>query len=340
MQPASPSIQLDSEASVDHLHHVGHVVRDIDAALALYRRIGFTVPPPAFPALGPGPGEPLRAFGAGNTHVNFRGSFVELVTVVDNRDGDVVGAEATLVPLQAPPEALDRLVDSIAQTAMRVSNALARFEGLHILVFGTPDLDATVARLAADGVVHGAINRLQRPGTPEADAKPVSIDYVEIDDAFGLSPEGRLALVEDWPADSPLLMGNLRHPNGAVELVESLLCVPDADLSAYVRRYSGYLQRRPRSDGPLRIFDLGTSSVMIVPHSALELVLPGEVTPDLPAFVGYGVAVQNLSATRDLLERAGVGVRTSPLGGYYVPAEAALGAAVIFHSADAAGLPS
>ena len=42
--------------TVDQLHHVGHVVGDIDAAIALYRRMGFVLPPPAFPALPPQPG--------------------------------------------------------------------------------------------------------------------------------------------------------------------------------------------------------------------------------------------------------------------------------------------
>jgi Glyoxalase-like domain len=121
------------------------------------------------------------------------------------------------------------------QTSARISDALARFEGLHILVFGAPDVEATVTRLAADGVVHGPITRVQRPGGPGPEAAPVPIDFVEIDDKPGLSPEGRLALVENWPADSPLLMGNLEHPNGALELIESVLCVPDSDLSAYER---------------------------------------------------------------------------------------------------------
>jgi hypothetical protein len=62
-------------------------------------------------------------------------------------------------------------------------------------------------------------------------------------------------------------------------------------------------------------------------------LLPGEIPAALPAFVGYGIAVQNLVATRELLERADFPVRESPLGGWYVPAEAALGAAVIFRSA-------
>jgi hypothetical protein len=71
---------------------------------------------------------------------------------------------------------------------------------------------------------------------------------------------------------------------------------------------------------------------VIVPAKSLDEVLPDEVPPELPAFVGYGVAVQDLSVTEDLLERAEFPVRRSPPGGCYVPAKAALGAAIIFHS--------
>lgn len=319
--------------TVDQLHHVGHVVHNIDAAIALYRRMGFVVPPPSFPALADRPGEPLRAFGVGNSHANFRSSFVELVTVADDDQGGMIGSDATLIPLQAPADVLDRLRDGIRQTADRISTALARFQGLHILVFGAPDVEASAADLAADGVAHGPITRVQRPAGPGSETEQVPIDFVEIDDQPGLSPEGRLALVEDWAADSPLLMGNQTHPNGAVELVESVLCVPDTDVDAYERRYARDLQRPARNDGPLRIFDLGASRVVIVPAASLDEILPDEVPPELPAFVGYGVAVQDLSITEDLLERAEFPVRRSPLGGCYVPAKVALGAAITFHSA-------
>jgi catechol 2,3-dioxygenase-like lactoylglutathione lyase family enzyme len=328
---ASPQTLRDSDATVSGIQHVGHVVRDIAAAIALYRRMGFVVPPPSFPALARRPGGPLRAFGAGNTHINFRRTFVELVTVVDDPGG--VSADATLVPLQAPAEVLDRLTDSIAETANRISKALARFEGLHILVFGTANVDATIARLAAQGVAHGAVNRLRRPVTKGGVAKQISIGYVEIDSDLGLSPEGRLALAEDGPGDVPPLRRNQGHPNGAIELVESVLCVPDGQLADYERRYARYLQRPSHSNGPPRVFDLGEASVRIVPGSALGSILPGEMPPGLPSFVGYGVAVRDLRTTRDILQRAGFPVQRSPSGAIYVPAAAALGAAVIFRAA-------
>jgi Glyoxalase-like domain len=327
----SPENVRDSAATVNGIQHVGHVVRDIATAIGRYRRMGFVVPPPSFPALARRPGEPLRAFGAGNTHISFRRTFVELVTVADDREG--LGADATLVPLQAPAEALDRLTDSIEETASRISKALTRFEGLHILVFRTADVDATIGRLAAQGVAHGAVNRLRRPVTKAGVTTQVSIGYVEIDSDAGLSPEGRLALAEDGPGDAPPLRGNQGHPNGAIELVESVLCVPDGQLADYDRRYARYLQRPSHSNGPLRVFDLGEASVRIVPDSALGIVLPGEMPPGLPSFVGYGVAVRDLRTTRDILQRAGFPVRRSPSGAIYVPAAAALGAAVIFRAA-------
>ena len=87
-------------------------------------------------------------------------------------------------------------------------------------------MDATIARLAAQGVAHSAVNRLQRPAATGAGATQVSIGYVEIDSEPGLSPESRLALAEYGPAHSAPLMGNQGHPNGAIELIESVLCVP------------------------------------------------------------------------------------------------------------------
>jgi Glyoxalase-like domain len=192
---------------VSNIHHVGHVVRDIGAAISLYRRMGFVVPPPSFPALPLRPGEPAHAFGAGNTHLSFNRSFVELVTVVDvHTTGDAL-ADATPVPLQAPAEALDQLRESIAQTAARISTALARFEGL------------------------------------------------------------------------PSLIGHSAHPNGAVQLVESVLCLPDVDLRGYERRYSTYLQRPAHINGPLRIFDLDTSEIMIVPARRLRQSCPAKSLP-------------------------------------------------------------
>jgi hypothetical protein len=51
------------------LHHVGHVVRDAGPAIASYRRMGFHLPAPVFPAL---PDAPDGAVGPGNTHIQLK----------------------------------------------------------------------------------------------------------------------------------------------------------------------------------------------------------------------------------------------------------------------------
>ena len=109
-----------------------------------------------------------------------------------------------------------------------------------------------------------------------------------------------------------------------------MLCVPEADLAAYERRYQRYLQRPARVEGSTRVFDLEASRLTLLPASALGEILPGEESPAPPAFVACTVAVRDLEATRALLDDSGLPVRTVPSGGLFVPAPAARGAAVVF----------
>jgi hypothetical protein len=308
-------------ADIDQVHHVGHVVHHMAAAVALYRRMGFVVAPPAFPVLPAGAGRPVRALGAGNAHVTFRRNFVELVTVLDGAgSGAEPGADAVLVPLEVPAEGVPRVLETIAATTERLSDALARFEGLHILVLQTPDADAVAARQTPDGVPNGGVTRVRRPGAGEA----VPIGFVEIDGEQGRTPEGRLAVAEALPDTGP------DHPNGALDLEGPVLCVPDAELAGYEDRYATMLGRAARADGPARVFDLDRGRVTVVPEGALDAVLPGERAPALPAFVAFVVVVRDLGATGDLLERNGLRVRSTPSGAVFVPAEAASGCAVVF----------
>jgi hypothetical protein len=297
-----------------YLHHVGHVVRDIGAASALYRRLGFLVPPPEFPVL---PGGPV---GAGNTHVSLARNFVELVTVVD---GDDVPDGAVLVPLDVPPAALPQVAGTIAATSARLGAALAHREGVHILVIGTPDVDAAATRLTADGVPHGGAQRLRRPSA--TGGEPVAIGWLEIDPD---ASEGRLALAEDI-ADG----GCAAHPNGAIDLVDVILCVPDAHLDRHTSRYERYLAQPSRRAGDVRTVALGADHVTVVAASALHRLLPGELAPTVPTIVGYVVSVADLDDVRERLDRAGFPARTTPAGDVLVPGTAVLGTAVAFRAA-------
>lgn len=297
----------NSVAHITGLHHAGLVVADITAARTAYARLGFVVPPATFPALPPAPGQQPQAFGAGNAHITFASNFLELATVVDDTTGTHrtfrgAGSEDhRLHIIHAPDAVLERLTAVIADTTDRLRSALDRFEGLHILAFQTFDADAAASYLRSADVSNSGVQRLHRPIETADGERNEPIGYLELDDPKN-TPEGRLAVAENPPAE--VLAGQLvpDHPNGATALTELRLSVPDADLDSVVGRYRRYLERRIRPEGPSLAFDLNGSRVVLTPTSRLQEVLPGETArTDGPAIAGCTLAVDDLDVTADLL---------------------------------------
>ncbi|MFI6297446.1 VOC family protein [Nonomuraea sp. NPDC050790] len=279
------------------LHHVGHVVGDLAAAALRYRQLGFTVAPAAYPVL-PGVAEP---FGVANAHVYLTGGFVELVAAIDGRPD-----EARPIPLRVPEERRAGLEAAIRAASVAVGAFLERFQGLHIVIAGTGDLDAVAARLSAEGVGHGGVHAIQRPVETASGTAMEPARYLEL---TGPLPEGRVGFAENG-RDSAALP--VQHANGARALVECVLCVAGAELPAARARYRDW------------------AGVRIVTAPELPRLLPGERPPALPAFAAYAVSVGDLAATERFLNGNGVPVvRTGP-GEIFVPAQAALGSTIIF----------
>lgn len=316
-------------SDIGYLHHVGHVVRDMQQARDLYQKLGFACPAPAYPTLARHADQPATPFGAANTHATFGRNFVELLTLVTDRSR--IPEDARPVPLHVPPAALPGVVASIERTLAQVSASLARLEGLHIVVFQTEDADASVRRFDLVGVGHGDAYTVQRPGDSGTGQTTIPVRLVEIDAED--APEGRLAVAENPSTAAHPVRPDLQHPNGAVDLIEAMLCVADAEIDRYVQRYQRYLGRPGRNVGPTRVFALQHACVRIVPVSALGAILPGQSAACLPAFAAYAVAVHDLAATRTLLEGNGLPVCEASDQSIFVPASAALGASVIFRQA-------
>ncbi|MEU9378444.1 VOC family protein [Streptomyces sp. NPDC048255] len=300
---------------ITRLHHVGHVVTDIAQAIALYRRLGFHVPPPSVPALAPREGAAPEPFGAANTHADLSRSFVELVTPVESGNMAGLPPDARIVPLQAPPEKLPLLLSRIEATSAQLAGWRDRFEGLHILMFSSPDIDGTGTRLTAAGVEHGGVNTVGRPVETPNGVRTEPVRYLEIDGA----PEGRVGVVADLDPEFQHTR-HLDHPNGAQDLVETVLCVPDGQLPLVHERYERYLGRPISAEGP----------DTVVAEADLPDLLSGELAPALPALVAYTVAVPDIARVRALLAENGLPVREKAGGEIFVPAKAALGAALIF----------
>jgi hypothetical protein len=175
-------------ADMKHIHHVGHVVKDIGAALELYRRLGFVCHPPAYPMMAEKEDEEPKPFGAANTHAYFLRNFIEIVTVVE--DGKPIPDDAHLIPLQAPPAVLSRILEKIKRTVATISRCLSRSEGTHILCFCTSDAEATAARFDKAGVGHSGVNNLQRPVETTTGMQMIPLRYLEI--------EGRMYRKAGW----------------------------------------------------------------------------------------------------------------------------------------------
>lgn len=257
------------------IHHAGHLVTNLRTTAEHYRRLGFEVPHPTFPAI-PSPGQPLRPVGPGNTRISFTHDFVELVGLA----GDDL-PDSVIAPLSPPAGTEKEVRAAIEQTANRLATVLRDGERITILAWQTPDADLVAARFDRDGVPHDAVVRLRRPG-PDG---PIDVGYIEVDTAPGATPEGRLTVAEGPPAE-----GGARHPNGASGIAEVLLAGDTATLD----RYRRYLDRAP-ADGA---FELGRARLTIAGTDELRDRFNVSVGT---GFVGYVLAVGDIDRTANLL---------------------------------------
>ncbi|WP_329519131.1 VOC family protein [Spirillospora sp. NBC_01491] len=316
---------------INGLHHVGHIVRDMDQAMGRYRQLGFTVQAPAYPVLPRVAGGPAEPFGVANTHIYLSRNFIELVAVID--DTGRMPGEARPIPLQVPDDKLPGLTAAIRATAANITSFLQRFEGLHIVIADTPHIDSVAARLTAAGVGHGGVHAIQRPVETRTGTTMEPARYLEISDPglpVGRVPEGRIGFAQNTPAEALADQQHNDHPNGATELIGAVLCVADPALPELERRYSTYFGQA--REGQIGRFE--RADVTVVAASALADLLPGERPTALPAFVAYAVSVRDLAATERTLRDNGVPIIGTRPGEMFVPADAALGAAIIFRQDD------
>lgn len=314
---------------IGFLHHVGLVVRDMNEVMALYRRFGFELDPPKYPTLPKDDGT-FAPFGAAQTAARFTHGFVEIATIVDS--AAPVPPDAELVPIQVPAEVLPKIKAMIQQTVDRFASMLGRYQGLHRLVFSTPDADAVAARFSAAGIGHSGVNTTQRPVETETGVQIETIRHLEIAEqrADGAGPEAPEALLAVAEKESLHGRRTVVHPNGATELVDTLLCVADNDLATVVSRYETYLGRSAVDSGNIRCFELDGARLTVCAESALSDLLPGERPPGLPSLVAYTVEVADLDGTERMLRANQVPLARTAVGEPFIPSAAAFGAAIVF----------
>jgi hypothetical protein len=153
MNPADRQRPPPGELCLDHL---GHFVPDLDAAAAIWEKLGFAVTPLSVHQVG---GKPA---GTSNRCVMLDEGYLEL-----------------LAPTADTPN------------ARRVRERMKRFVGVHLACFGTPTAEAEHQRLAAHGFEPDAVVRLERK-IETGDTVRFAVVYVPPDKM----PEGRVQYCE------------------------------------------------------------------------------------------------------------------------------------------------
>jgi catechol 2,3-dioxygenase-like lactoylglutathione lyase family enzyme len=236
---------------IPDLDHVAVATKDFTALQAAYERLGFRLTPLSQQSGALRPGEKDQLWGTGNRCAFLRQGYVELLGVVD-----------PALPLN------------------RLDTYLERYEGMHVLVFGTDDAEATARRL---GVPLARIAR-------KAEGVEVGFRLARL--AF---PEGRVQFCQHLSREVLWAPRWLDHPNGALALAEAFLHVADPEESA--ARYAAVLGVAPSREPDAFRFKLA--------HGALTIRGP-EGAPSLPYMAGFAVEVESLDRVRRLLDAAGV----------------------------------
>ena len=243
------------------LDHVSHFVPDLDAAAGVFEKLGFYVTANSAQVTPEGP------VGASNRCVMLDEGYIELLT-----------------PTHDTP------------AAQRMRSSMARFVGVHLACFGTPQAEAEQARPLVD---------LQRQ---VENAEKVRFKVVR--PAAGRMPEGRIQFVEQLTPEAIWTEKNLAQRNGATGL--KALYVVAADPLDAAARWAEFTGMLPRREGDLVCLQASRGRVYIGEPSALKTIL-GAVPP-APALAGYALACGHPEELAERCRTLGLAVKKSAAG--------------------------
>jgi hypothetical protein len=252
------------------LDHVSHFVPDLDAAAALLEKLGFVVTPASHQETGEGP------VGASNRCVMLEEGYIELLT-----------------PTHDTP------------AAQRMRASMARFVGVHLACFGTPDAEGEHRRLASHGFAPQPMIDLGRKVEKEA-----RVRFRVVRPAPAQMPEGRIQFVEQLTPEAIWTEKNLSHRNEVTGL--KALYVVAGDLAETAARWARFTGMLPRREGALVCLRAARGQVLIGTEEALSKTV-GTV-PSAPALAGYALACRHPKKLAERCRALGLAVRKTAAG--------------------------
>ncbi len=252
------------------LDHIGHFVRDADAASRALARAGF-LPTPISIQVHPGIAIGSRLTGTGNVTAMFTRGYIEVL-------------------FKTADTALGREFDAW----------LARHAGLHLAAFAVANIQRAHERLGSAGFrVHPLVN-MQRPVETEdgEDTAAFTIARVELD----AMPEGRIQMLTHHTEAAVWQPRWLSHPNTAVALIDVVIAVADVDEAA--QRFSRFTGRAATRTSGGAVIHLDRGGVYLVTHDRVTERLPEVPITKLPFIAGYALRVQSLAEAERAVEHA------------------------------------
>lgn len=282
------------------LDHTGVAVRSLDEGEAAYRRLGFTLTTRSIHSGSVTPGGPVIPWGSGNHCAMFHEGYLEILGITDPNLYSSAG------------------------------DFLEKYEGAHIVAFGSGDADAAFAVLSQriDGVSPAAaLERMADFGPDNSETKLAQFRNIYVDrDAI---PEAKLIFIEHITPNVIWQPHLMNHPNGAVKLAEIALCVDDK--AATCARFTRLLGRNLKDLNPeFSAYEMERGRVYVLSEKGIASWAPGVTPPALPYVAGFGVEVTDLAATRRYLEGNGVTVHDHPYPALWVGPEFTKGPVVSF----------
>jgi len=258
------------------LDHVGHFVRDAQAASRALARAGFAPTPVSIQAdKDPATGR-LVPTGLGNITAMFARGYLEVL--FKNSD----------TPL-----------------ASELDAALTRRAGLHLAAFSVTDAAAARERLAAAGFPVRDLARMQRPVETEHGSETAAFTISRVKPMT--MPEGRIQILTHHTESAVWQPRWLSHPNSVCDLIDVVIAVEDVTEAA--RRFAGFTGRAATFTPGGALIRLDRGGVYLVSHDRATEKLPEVPVTSLPFMIGYALGVESLALAEAAVDGAGLAWR-------------------------------
>jgi catechol 2,3-dioxygenase-like lactoylglutathione lyase family enzyme len=253
------------------LDHVGIAVRNLDAGLEAFERLGFKLTRRSHHKGSRAPGAPIEPWGSANHCAMLAQGYVEVVGVTD--PGKYSSAKT--------------MVD--------------RYEGAHIVAFRPESVEAAHRVLETAGLPVDRARDLERmaPYGPHGlDSRRAAFRNMYF--SKWVFTEAQFQYTEHLTREVMWQPHLLQHPNGATALRTVYFCCPDP--LAFARKLAPMLGVEPGAAGPNGYrLQLRQSSLLLLSVEAWFALASGPVPATLPAPVGVAVEVASLDAASAVL---------------------------------------